>query len=462
MKQIIKNQKGIGVIIAVFAVAIIIITILSTVYIYIAKIAKHQALIKEAYQGTQVMEEFAKLIRDSYDRYVSNSFDCPSGFGAVPLGNLTLCRPTGEANLKVEHLNKTYYIPLTDLEVSMHEEEGDQKFVRLRIYLENSEKARLFVKWHRKLDRFFNEEVYQNISYLSKYLNTEQRMPKLSKGWVDFARAQTTSTTTVSTTSTTLGSTTTTLHSLQITDLSNDANLSIACRGNFYRNECVNYCQRPDASCNYCSFNNNHPDCLHLALTECGNPAISSLSACTTLESTCKDSVGVVLDSCTPILEEDPSLTPAELEEERKKICSYSTDLGNCQSAISDPEQFAAQTSKILGNCLASSVYPENHCLYYCTISSIMPKPEGCKEVVKRMVDSTPPSCPLPSDPDYATRDPLCVDCDQAGCLSLEYCLYGYDGSALPISPCDSSTGEGYVKQYIKVICHSGDTACIP
>lgn len=119
MKQIIKSQKGIGIIIAVFAAMIIILALLSTVPIYMMKMVKTQSVIKEVNQGHFVTQQFAQQIRDAYDNYVSNGFaGCTTGFTNFDVGNLRLCVPTGTTHLEVQHLGKTYYIPLTDLRVN--------------------------------------------------------------------------------------------------------------------------------------------------------------------------------------------------------------------------------------------------------------------------------------------------------------------------------------------------------
>lgn len=117
MKQIIKSQKGIGVIIAVFAAMIIILALLSTVPIYMMKMVKTQSVIKEVNQGHFVTQQFAQQIRDGYDNYVSNSFSCTTGFTSVDVGNLRICVTTGTTHLEVQHVGKTYYIPLANLKV---------------------------------------------------------------------------------------------------------------------------------------------------------------------------------------------------------------------------------------------------------------------------------------------------------------------------------------------------------
>ncbi len=440
MIDLVKSKKGIGVIIAVFAVSLVIITILSTVYIYLTKVGRHQGFIKQVYNSTQVMEEFAKIIRDGYDNYISNDFNCDIGFSPIDIGNLKLCpKDAAATHLKVEYGGKDYYIPLSGLEVT-------NNILRLRIYSEDWErqKAWAFTNIYRRLE-----------SYLNRYLNMELEIPRVSNVWMNSAIAQGKGT-----------SSTTTLHPLQVTDLSIEANLSVACRGNFYRNECVSYCQGPGVACNYCSYTRDHSDCLHLALTECGSsPTLSSLSGCTNLDRSCRDSSNNILDRCRPMLETNPSLTPADLEEERRKVCAYSSNLGNCGSTVGDSSAFIAKTSEMLGDCLTAGGYPKNHCLYYCTIGSVMPKPQGCRQVVNRMINSTPPSCPLPSDPNYISRNHLCVDCDQAGCFELEYCLYGYSDANSPNAPCNTTTGEGMVRQYIKIICDPEDRGvgrCLP
>ena len=292
MINLLRNSKGIGVIIAVFASSITIITILSTVYIYIVKIGQHQGLIKEVYQGTQVMEEFAKVIRDAYDNYISNSMitgtftpvtTCSSTSAApVSIGRLKLCGPT--TDLEVEHLGKKYYIPIGDLEVTMREN-GSQKYVHLKIYSKDQKhhKQQFFVNWHKRLNAFFDKKIYENVAHLDTNFNFEPTGEGALKQWINFALAQS-------------------------------------------------------------------PSLPH------------------------------------------PSLDP--------------TDFNN------------------------------------------------------KKINATPPTCPLPTDSNYSSRDPLCVDCDQSGCIELAYCLYGYSNSTTANPPCDSTTGEGYVKQYIKIICDNIDTNC--
>jgi hypothetical protein len=98
---VIRNQKGAMAVLIVALVSIVIVSTLSTVYMYLVNRTKYQARIRQAYIMTQVMEDFGRMLRQARDTAISSGLTsatpappagaCPGGVDAVMTAGVPVC-----------------------------------------------------------------------------------------------------------------------------------------------------------------------------------------------------------------------------------------------------------------------------------------------------------------------------------------------------------------------------------
>lgn len=94
--DVLRNQRGAMGVLLVAMISIVIVTTLSTVYMYIVNRAKYQARIRQAYIMTQVMEDFGRMLRQARDTAISSGVTtqgaaCPGGTVSFGAGGSPIC-----------------------------------------------------------------------------------------------------------------------------------------------------------------------------------------------------------------------------------------------------------------------------------------------------------------------------------------------------------------------------------
>lgn len=182
-----NREKGAMAIMMVVLVSMVIVTTLSTIYIYIVNRAKYHSRIKEAYQMTHVMEQFGKILAQAYDTAeIVGAGPCPGGVNMVTTGGMNLCFPangTAEGNRCVTHNGRSYCLT-ESLSVASLDNKGFPDFAVIDQEKLNS--PSYFSTWYARLDRFFESTVADHaVGFSNKAgLMLEARLAPSFTGWL--------------------------------------------------------------------------------------------------------------------------------------------------------------------------------------------------------------------------------------------------------------------------------------
>ncbi|MCB0394008.1 MAG: hypothetical protein KDD25_05585 [Bdellovibrionales bacterium] len=176
--QSLKNEKGVAGVLAVIVISFTIVTTLSTVYIYLVNRAKYHAKIREAYQMSQVMEEFGKSFRQAYDSAQayggSANTTCGTDQTRIPstaVGGVNFCLNGGGNTFTVQYLNQTYY--LESLKSYSDQNSGNAQTWYTRnssngASLERSEDS-LWASWSERLFHYYSTEAADQIETVASH-----------------------------------------------------------------------------------------------------------------------------------------------------------------------------------------------------------------------------------------------------------------------------------------------------
>lgn len=405
-------------ILSVVIMSFVVVTTLTTVYIYLVNRAKYHSRIREAYQLTHVMEEFGKLTRQAYDTASSISGDiCPGGqnrtyTAANNITGMNMCFPpcasakTEEAaeacvpeigNMCISHLGKDYCLestPLVGDSGTVSTEQGVSNIAKLRIRIPtaNPENPTL-ARWYARLDKFFDSAAepieIASREHLGPALNTKIPVPSAFK-WIEretYALAQDQVAGTNHSTSTTLET--------------HEAGEPEVRLPKEYKSKYAGQ-QTPDDD---------------LKSDTCDN-ASSSLPTCQppkTEEPPRRIYESNVPGSNTP---EGPSPQQTEIP----KICTEG-------AATPDGRSTRAGTSHGGGSIVPPRVPVIPECLAYCEINHNLPSCQGGSATIQAV------TCP---------GGPNCQTCTAGSCLELGYCLDGME--------CKEGDDGQYFKQSVRLI----------
>lgn len=210
-----KNESGAVAILSVVIMSFVVVTTLTTVYIYLVNRAKYHSRIREAYQLTHVMEEFGKLTRQAYDTANSVTVTCPSGLAknsaeVLATIGMPMCFPpcssaqTDRAakecashpavgNMCILHLGKDYCLESTPIVGDAGTASLDHKTNIAQLMIQGSKIAQsphsFLNSWYARLDQFFESTVAQPIqtashNHLLPSLNIKVPLPSAFK-WIE-------------------------------------------------------------------------------------------------------------------------------------------------------------------------------------------------------------------------------------------------------------------------------------
>lgn len=190
----VNGEKGGAAIITVVIMAFVMVTTLSTVYVYLVNRAKYHQRIKNAYVVTHVMEELGKLVRQARDTAQANPacapkidigggvFVCFPACGLEPGCNATY------GNTCVRYLNQNYCLDGSDIGggVSMNQPRSSY-YAKFKVYEKQPATDSRFVNWYRRLDTFFDSRVRSPVEQvaakISPLLQAEIQRPTFM-GWI--------------------------------------------------------------------------------------------------------------------------------------------------------------------------------------------------------------------------------------------------------------------------------------
>lgn len=191
-----NGQKGGAAIITVVIMAFVMVTTLSTVYVYLVNRAKYHQRIKNAYVVTHVMEELGKLVRQARDTAQANPacapqidigggvFVCFPACGMEPGCNATY------GNTCVRYLNQSYCLDGSDIggggPVSMNQSPSSY-YAKFKVYEKRPATDSRFISWYRRLDKFFDSRVRSSVedvaARISPLLQAQVQRPTFM-GWI--------------------------------------------------------------------------------------------------------------------------------------------------------------------------------------------------------------------------------------------------------------------------------------
>lgn len=201
----VNNEKGAMAILAVVVMSFVVVSTLSTVYIYIVNRAKYHGRIKDAYRLTHVMEEFGKLTRQAYDtaQALPPLAECPNGIAGSRQATedkigIPLCFPPCVdggvcnkefGNLCITHLGNSFCLEAGEFETVVSNEikpSGEAQYAKSDVYEfgvveTKSTRNSAYSKWIARLDRFFESSVSNRVEIaannITPILNRNISMP---------------------------------------------------------------------------------------------------------------------------------------------------------------------------------------------------------------------------------------------------------------------------------------------
>lgn len=211
------NERGAMAILSVVILSFVVVTTLTTVYIYLVNRAKYHSRIREAYQLTHVMEQFGKLTRQAYD--TANSISgtlCPGSTpgnpvdrtNTIPVTGVAMCfppcssaqTPTAIAackanigNMCINHLGKDYCLESTPVVGDTGTVSLDSKKTIVKVMISApaamTASNQVLSNWYARLDKFFDSSVSVPMERTARNqflpaLNTKIPVPSAFK-WIE-------------------------------------------------------------------------------------------------------------------------------------------------------------------------------------------------------------------------------------------------------------------------------------
>ncbi len=206
----VDNERGAIAVLSVIIMSFVVVTTLTTVYIYLVNRTKYHSRIREAYQLSHVMEDFGKLTRNAYD--VANSTtgaNCPSGIAKAntePSAGRAMCFPScatavtaaaaaacdaNIGNMCVTYSGKDFCLgSIPNNTAALELNDSNKQYATLMITEPGKVKSQTSLsRWYARLDRFFDSTVtapVQNFSHdhLLPVLNAQIQLPSALK-WME-------------------------------------------------------------------------------------------------------------------------------------------------------------------------------------------------------------------------------------------------------------------------------------
>ena len=169
-----NNQSGVAGVLMTVAISFVIVTTLSTIYVYLVNRAKHQGRIREARQMITIMESLTKVAKSAYEAYEAATManggtpDCPGSqtIHTMPGGMRICLSASGMGStlgtdpstcLGIEY-SGTRYCVVNFQPASMH------PFAKLELKPESHENLSRWERWALKMNQFYMTELDKDIT----------------------------------------------------------------------------------------------------------------------------------------------------------------------------------------------------------------------------------------------------------------------------------------------------------
>jgi hypothetical protein len=202
-----RNEDGAVAIISVIILSLVLVTTLSTLYVYIVNRAKYHARIREVYHRLMVIEQGGKILRQAYSEHEASNQDgasgnCPAGSTYYQVSGkdrpLHFCFESlvdegSRKRLTFDYLGQSYDITLSEATGAKHDHPGARD---LQFAGGEAPQDTKLAWWSYRLQQFFDSTPRPDTRLAASLgqISKAKLMPPSLFGWViNQARANTNS-----------------------------------------------------------------------------------------------------------------------------------------------------------------------------------------------------------------------------------------------------------------------------